>query len=68
MILAEVAISACLLLNVSPSVARKCENIVKKECIAKEPMRSYRDCYLKVAPQINVLMKKQFANTAILGE
>lgn len=68
MILAEVAISACLLLNINPSVARKCENIVKKECITKTSMRSYRDCYIKVAPQVNVLMKKQYAKTVILGE
>lgn len=68
MILAEVAISACLLLNVSTSVARKCENIVKKTCITDTTMRSYRDCFIAVAPQINVLMKRQYATTVILGE
>ena len=68
MILVEVAISACLLLNINPSVARKCENIVKKRCFTQAQERSYRDCYIKVAPEINVLMKRQYAKTLILGE
>ena len=68
MILAEVAISACLLLNISTSVAVKCEDIVKKVCFTDTTMRSYRDCFIKVAPQINVLMKRQYATTMILGE
>jgi len=68
MILVEVAISACLLLNISPSVARKCENIVKKRCFTERQERSYRDCYIKVAPEINVLMKRQYAKTLILGD
>lgn len=59
----EVAMSACLLLNTSPSVAKKCEKIVAREC---EDKRSYKDCFEKIAPQINVLMKKQYAKACTL--
>lgn len=63
MILLELAVSACLMLNVSPSVAKKCEKIVAKECEGK---KSYKDCFEKISPQINVLMKKQYAKACLL--
>ena len=63
MVLLEVAVSACLMLNVSPSVAKKCEKIVVKECKEK---KSYKDCFEKISPQVNVLMKKQYAKACIL--
>jgi hypothetical protein len=65
MILTEVALSACLLLNVTPSVAKKCEKIVEKRCFERN-LRSYKDCFEKVAPEINVLMKKQYAKACLL--
>ena len=65
MILAEVAISACLMLNITPSVAKKCEKIIQRECF-KKPLRSYRECYMKTAPEINMLMKKQYAKACTL--
>ena len=68
MIIQEVALTACLLLNVSPSVVKKCERVIKTECFEKRSMRSYKDCNLQVAPQINVLMKKQYAKACAFAE
>jgi hypothetical protein len=65
-IIESVAITACLLLNTSPSVVKKCEKIVKKECFEKKVMRSYKDCNEAVSPQINVLMKQQYAKACLL--
>lgn len=66
MILAEVAVTACLMLNVSPNVAKKCEKLVEKRCFQEKTMRSYKDCFEKISPEINVLMKKQYAKACTL--
>lgn len=66
MILQSVAVTACLMLNVSPSVAKKCEKIIEKRCFVEVSMRSYETCFKKVSPEINVLMKKQYAKACVL--
>ena len=66
MILHEVAVTACLMLNVSPSVAKKCEKLVEKRCFVETKMRSYKTCFEKISPEINVLMKKQYAKACLL--
>lgn len=66
MLLIDVAISACLMLNVTPSVAKKCEKIIKEECFTKKQYRSYKECYMRVSPEINVLMKKQYAKACLI--
>lgn len=66
MILQSVAITACLMLNVSPSVAKKCEKIVEERCFIEAKMRSYKTCFEKISPEINVLMKKQYAKACTL--
>jgi hypothetical protein len=66
MILPEVALTACLLLNVSPSVVKKCEKLVIEKCFEKKQMRSYKDCNLAISTDINVLMKKQYAKACLL--
>jgi hypothetical protein len=67
MILPEVAMAACLMLNVSPSVAKKCEEIVEKRCFEEKKHKSYKTCFEAIAPEINVLMKKQYAKACTLG-
>ena len=66
MILSEVALTACLMLNVSPSVVPKCEAIIKQRCFEEKTHRSYKTCFEAIAPEVNVLMKRQFARACLL--
>lgn len=63
MTLMSVVLSSCLMFSTSPSVVKKCENIIKKECGKNEV---YFDCFKKVAPKINVVMKKQYLKACAL--
>ncbi len=54
---------ACLMFSNSPSMVKKCEKVIQIKC---SNSRTIEQCYKSTAPDINILMKKQFSKAVVL--
>lgn len=64
MTLLQAVMSACLMFGHSKTLVKECKQAIKKECF--DDKTTVEACYKKVAPRINVAIKKQYGKALIL--
>jgi hypothetical protein len=65
MTLYQAILSACLMFGHSKTLVKECKMTIKTECKADTGL-TVDGCYKKIAPRINVAIKKQYSKSVVL--